>query len=63
MDTGTIAVEVTIATFVLGVVYAAGRLSNRVENLESWRAEVRNDMTEIRGALRRLEALITGEQT
>ncbi len=34
------AVAVTVAIFVLGIVFTAGRLSARVDALESWRAEV-----------------------
>ena len=52
------AVEVTIAIFIAGVVYYAGRLSARVDNLERWRAEMLHTLDKIHGAIRAVEQLI-----
>lgn len=45
------AVWVTIAIFFAGVIFAMGRFSSRVESLEHWRDEVREDLTRIRADL------------
>ena len=52
---------ITIATFAVGVIFFAGKLSARVDKLEEWKAEVRvmhsenrNDLTAIREEMRRL---------
>jgi hypothetical protein len=48
METG---VAVTIAIFLLGVVYAAGRLSARVDHLEKWREEAIGDLAVIKSGV------------
>lgn len=39
---------IAVALFIVGIVYHAGRLSSRVERLEDWRSEVRDDLKTIR---------------
>lgn len=51
-------VIVTLALFVLGLTYAAGRQATRLDHLEQWRLEIRADVTAIFDILRRLEQLI-----
>lgn len=36
-----LAIFATLATFMLGVVFYAGKLAARVDSLETWRSEVR----------------------
>jgi hypothetical protein len=55
------AVAVSIALFVVGVVYQAGRLAARVESLEAWRGELRHELDVIHTELRNIVALIKGE--
>ena len=55
------AVVVTLALFVLGLTYHAGRLSMRFDHLEQWRTEIRADVTAIFDLLRNLERLIKGD--
>jgi hypothetical protein len=54
------ALAVTIAIFAAGVIFGAGRLTSRVESLESWRAEVRGDLTQIRADIASILKLIKG---
>ena len=51
------AVVVTLALFVIGLAYQAGRHATRLDHLESWRLEIRADVTAIFDILRRLEHL------
>lgn len=55
------AVYVTIAIFMIGVIFHSGRLSARVDKLEEWRTEAREETHQIFEALRRLERLVKGE--
>jgi hypothetical protein len=50
--------QVTIAIFLAGVIYAAGRMSARVEALETWRVALETKMDGIHGGIRRLEELV-----
>jgi hypothetical protein len=56
-----IAVAVSLALFVVGVVYQAGRLAARVESLEAWRIEMKRDLDAIHTELRNIVSLIKGE--
>lgn len=56
------AVAVTLAIFVVGCVFAAGRLTARVESLEAWRMQMNGELSSIHAALRRLAGLIKGEE-
>jgi hypothetical protein len=47
---------VTFSIFLANVIYRTGHLSARVEALEVWRANVRNDMHEISD---KLEVIVT----
>lgn len=44
----SIAVYVSLAVFVAGVIYASGRLSARVDAIEAWRSEVKSELVGIR---------------
>jgi hypothetical protein len=44
----------TLTIFVFGLVFKAGQLSNKVEQLETWRANIRVDMHEISEELGKL---------
>lgn len=59
METGVV---VSIALFLVGIVYAAGRLSVRVEKLEEWRSEHNKLHGDIIDGMHRLEMLIRGEE-
>lgn len=56
------AIEVTIALFMITVIFHTGRLTARVEHLEEWRKEFLTEFHEIRNGIARLERLITGEE-
>ena len=47
-------VLVTIFIFLAGIIYHAGRMSARLDTLESWRNSMRNDMHEISDILGKL---------
>jgi hypothetical protein len=49
---------VTILIFVGGLIFQAGKQSNKIDNLEEWRRETRSDVQTILGALARLEGAI-----
>lgn len=49
-----LALEVTVAIFLAGIIFAAGRLTSRVESLEDWRGEVKGDLHRIRDGIDRL---------
>lgn len=55
-----VGIGVTIAIFLLGVTYQCGRLSARVESLESWRARMDKTLDELHNGLRTIEELIKG---
>lgn len=57
------AVITGIAVFVVGVVFQMGRFAARIEKLEEWRAEQRQDMDKLYEELRHIRALITGDET
>jgi hypothetical protein len=70
MEIALVAVNVTLAIFVLGLAYNAGKHVHRLDALETWRIELRSeilefkkelksDMNAIHGHLARLEELIT----
>ncbi len=44
---------ITVAVFLIGVIYQAGRLSVRVDSLEKWRDDVTEDIKAIRSAVDR----------
>ena len=52
----SIAVEVTLAIFVLGLAYHCGRLAARVDAVERWRDEVSKDVKTILQTVSRLDA-------
>ena len=60
-----VAVQVSLAIFLAGVIYVAGMMSHRVKSLEDWRSEVRADFQELRRELKtgmdELKALIRGD--
>lgn len=62
MTTEVAALLITLALFVLGLAYHAGRVSMRVDKLEEWRGEMRTEVHEVFQALRRVERLIKGEE-
>jgi len=47
MDYALLASVITIVLFFAGVIYGMGKHSSRLESLETWRVNVRNDMHEI----------------
>ncbi|HAM42172.1 MAG TPA: hypothetical protein DCP69_12820 [Candidatus Omnitrophica bacterium] len=57
-------VVVTLVLFMAGLIYQAGRLSQRVEYLERWReefrAEYRQSMATVTSHLERMESMIQG---
>jgi hypothetical protein len=53
------AVLATLATFLLGTVFYAGKLAARIEKLEEWRSEVRAMHAENIDRFDRLDARIT----
>ncbi len=57
------AATIAIAMFLAGVIYQAGRLSVRVEQLEGWRDEHERTHRDVVASLQRLENLIRGEET
>jgi hypothetical protein len=59
METGVV---VTLALFMSGVIFQMGRLTARVETVEAWRKEVREDLAWIRVQLVRIETLIQNGQ-
>lgn len=63
MAAANIAILVTVAIFLLGVTYQAGRLSARVESLESWREKMDTELTAIHSAIRAIGSMIRGEET
>lgn len=46
-----------------GVIFAAGRLTARVDELESWRRQMSNELGAIHTAIRHIEAIVRGEST
>ncbi len=46
-----------------GVIFAAGRLSARVDYLEAWRHDMAGELTAIHTAIRHVETMIRGEET
>lgn len=58
---GALAVAVTLALFLAGVIYQSGRLAARVESLEAWRTEMTSELSAIHNGIRRLEGMIRGE--
>lgn len=56
------AVTVTIAIFMIGVIFQAGRLSVRVEKLEEWRLELMTELKGIRSALRKIENAVASAE-
>lgn len=55
METGVI---VTIAIFCASVIWGASRLTARVDHLEQWRTEAREEFRSLHGHLDRIEDLI-----
>lgn len=43
------------AIFVAGIIFAAGKLTSRVERLEEWRGEMKKEFDEMFRSLRRIE--------
>ncbi len=52
---------VTIALFLVTAIYQAGRISQRIEDLERWRAELKPQLDSMFSTLRNIEAVITGK--
>lgn len=52
---------VTLGLFVVGLVYHAGQLAERVKQLEQWRAEIRQDVHDIKNGIDECKRLIRGE--
>lgn len=52
---------VTIAIFLLGVVYQTGRLARDVEALIEWRRDVMTDIKAIRSVVDRIDAVLGHE--
>jgi len=50
--------SVGVLVFLAGVIYALGRYSVRVENLEKWRDEVKAEFKEFHGHLLRFEKVL-----
>lgn len=48
-----LAVSVTVLLAVLGLFFRAGKIDARVESLELWRVNIRNDMRDISNILER----------
>lgn len=46
-----------------GVIYGAGRLTARVDQLELWRQEMSHELGAIHTAIRHIEAIVRGEGT
>ena len=51
---------VTIALFLAGLIFAAGKLTARLESLESWRIEMKHTIDEVFNLLRRVERKLPG---
>lgn len=58
-----IVVPIAVALFCLGVVYQAGRLSNRVDALEEWRRETKQTLDSIHAILREISTAVRHEST
>jgi hypothetical protein len=56
----TTTIDISLVLFCVTVIYQCGRLSARVESLESWRAEVREDFKVIRAGIEKLASRLTG---
>lgn len=55
-------VLVTVAIFMAGVIFQCGRFSSRLDSLESWRNEVRDDIRAIRRAVDKMLGLASGAE-
>ena len=62
VNTAVVSLVVSVVIFVIGVTFAAGRLSARVDALELWRGDVKRDIDGIFTSVRNLEKLIRGEE-
>lgn len=58
-----VAIEVTVAIFMIGIIFGAGRLTARVESLENWRNEVRNSLNILHQEINHVAELIRGNET
>jgi hypothetical protein len=63
MDGAIIGAIAGLGTFVGGLVFHAGQMTQRVASLEQWRAELRQDLQRLDSKLDRIELLIRGEAT
>lgn len=53
----------TLVSFIAGLVYSAGRLTQRVVALEQWRHEVRDELRDIKDGIEDVKKMIRGEAT
>ena len=58
MTMGDFATVVVAALAVAGLIYQVGRLSVRVETLEAWRMEAKDDLKAIRSSLDNISGAI-----
>lgn len=63
LSPGDVLVLLSCLGAIAGVIYAAGRLSARVDALEEWRRNMAGELSQIYGAIRRVESLVKGEET
>lgn len=55
------ALTVTLGMFFAGIIYAAGRLSSRVESLEEWRRTMEPKLDAIHAAIRQVQHAVDPE--
>jgi uncharacterized protein YoxC len=62
-DEGTVTIVANVAVVILcvTVIYHSGRLSARVDALEAWRAELRDDLKSIRATVDMIAAVFKRE--
>lgn len=58
-----LAVCVTVLLAVFGLFFRAGRIDSRVESLELWRVNMRNDMRDISNMMEKIGKQITNIET
>ena len=54
---------ITLGLFVVGLVYHAGQMAERVKQLEKWRDELRSDIHDIKSGIEECKRMIRGESS
>lgn len=60
-ETVTIVINTALLILAATVIYQSGKLAQRVDHLESWRAEVRDDLKAIRSVVDTIAAAFKHE--